>query len=106
MIRRACQNWLSRHRNPVSLALHAVGIPATVAGVVLVLAQPAYWLLAAGLFVGGYALQFLGHAIEGNRSGEELLLRRLLRRDPPGHPVDRQPDASTAPADDRSSHRR
>jgi hypothetical protein len=32
------------------------------------------------MFVGGYALQFLGHLIEGNRSGEEMLVRRLAGR--------------------------
>ncbi len=31
------------------------------------------------MFVGGYALQFIGHIIEGNISGEEMLIRRLLR---------------------------
>ena len=31
-------------------------------------------------FVGGYALQLLGHLVEGNRSGEEVLLRRLTGR--------------------------
>ncbi len=36
-----------------------------------------YWL-AGGLFVGGYAVQFLGHIIEGNQSGEEMLIRRLF----------------------------
>ena len=31
------------------------------------------------MFIGGYALQFIGHIIEGNRSGEEMFVRRLLR---------------------------
>ena len=35
---------------------------------------------AAGLFVGGYLLQFLGHAIEGNDAGEVVLIKRLLGR--------------------------
>ncbi len=55
-----------------------LGIPATVAGVVAAIGGR--WLVGVVLFVGGYALQFVGHAIEGNRSGEELLLRRLLKR--------------------------
>jgi hypothetical protein len=71
-------NWLSRHRNPVSFWMHMVGVPMTVAAVVV--AVMGYVLAGVGLFVAGYALQFLGHAIEGNRSGEEMLVRKLLRR--------------------------
>ena len=56
-----------------------MGIPAcfVVAPVLLVLML---WLLAAAFFIGGYALQFIGHLVEGNRSGEEMLLRRLIGR--------------------------
>lgn len=36
------------------------------------------WRWAAGFFVGGYALQFLGHAVEGNDAGEWVLIKRLL----------------------------
>ena len=72
------RRWLARHRNPTNFLLHLAGIPATV------LAVPAavlgHWLIAAGLFVGGYALQFLGHIVEGSRSGEEELLRKILAR--------------------------
>jgi uncharacterized membrane protein YGL010W len=73
----AWENWKSRHRNPTNFWIHMVGIPASfVAAPVMLLLQE--WLLAAVLFVAGYALQFLGHLVEGNRSGEELLIRRLL----------------------------
>jgi hypothetical protein len=74
------EKWLSRHRNPASFWLHMLGIPAcfVVAPILLILGQ---WVPAAAMFVGGYAMQFLGHLIEGNRSGEEMLLRRLLRLD-------------------------
>ena len=72
-------NWRKRHRNTTSFYLHMMGIPACflAAPVMLVLRQ---WLLAAVLFVAGYLLQFIGHLVEGNRSGEEMLLRRLLGR--------------------------
>lgn len=76
-------NWMERHRNPVSFWLHMLGIPMTVLAVVLVIIDWRCWLLATSLFVAGYALQFVGHAIEGNRSGEEMLLRRLLSRSKP-----------------------
>jgi len=55
-----------------------LGIPAgfVVTPVLLVLK---YWILAAIFFVAGYALQIIGHLVEGNRSGEEMFFRRLLR---------------------------
>ncbi|MFB3892866.1 MAG: DUF962 domain-containing protein [Phycisphaerae bacterium] len=73
-------NWRRRHQNPISFWLHMVGIPAcfVAAPVLLVLRQ---WWAALACFVGGYILQFVGHWVEGNRSGEEMLLRRLLRVD-------------------------
>jgi uncharacterized membrane protein YGL010W len=72
-------NWRRRHRNRANLYLHVLGIPAcfVAAPVLLVLRQ---WMLAAAVFVAGYALQFLGHLVEGNRSGEEQLVRRILSR--------------------------
>ena len=80
---RALESWLQRHRHPGSLALHAVGIPAVVAGFVVLgvsLTDPiphvGWWF--AGLFAGGYALQFIGHAIEGNDAGELILVKKLL----------------------------
>lgn len=80
---KAFENWFQRHRHPVSLALHAVGIPAVVAGFGVLgvsAAKPiphvGWWF--AGLFAGGYALQFIGHAIEGNDAGELILVKKLL----------------------------
>ena len=72
-------NWLRRHRNRTSLCLHAMGIPACFAAAPILLCFRQWW--AAGIcFVGGYVLQIVGHVIEGNRSGEEMFLRRLLGR--------------------------
>jgi hypothetical protein len=72
------RNWLSRHRNPTNFLLHVAGVP------MMILAIPSalmgYWLLAVGMLLGSYALQLLGHVVEGNRSGEEELLRKLLKR--------------------------
>ncbi len=72
-------NWRKRHCNPVSFWLHMLGIPMcfVVAPVMLIFQR---WWLAMAMFLGGYALQFIGHLIEGNRSGEEMLIRRLLGR--------------------------
>ena len=78
-MRDAIANWRKRHRNGTSFWLHMVGIPAcfVAAQAMLVLQR---WWLALVLFVAGYALQFIGHLVEGNRSGEEMLVRRLLGR--------------------------
>ncbi len=58
-------NWIERHRDPRSFALHLFGIPGTILGVLL---MPIYLMLmsitlfgfALILFLGGYGLQFLG----------------------------------------------
>ncbi|MDD5555702.1 MAG: DUF962 domain-containing protein [bacterium] len=73
--------WAERHRRPLNLALHAAGIPLTIAALPLLLAGRIAF--AAALFLSGYALQFVGHAVEGNKAGEQILVERLLRRRPP-----------------------
>ncbi len=77
MIKQWTKNWTLRHQHQVSLALHIVGIPACFVAAPILLIM-GLWLWAIGAFIGGYALQFIGHAIEGNQSGEEMLLRRIL----------------------------
>ena len=74
-----------RHQDRTSFVLHMIGIPMTIAAVVLLivcmLTGAAVWLWpAAGLFVVGYALQFVGHAFEGNDAGEMILIKKLLGR--------------------------
>lgn len=76
MVRRALENWMLRHQNRTSFWLHMVGIPMTLVGVGLACAQLWWW--AIGLFVAGYALQFIGHAIEGNDAGELILVKKML----------------------------
>jgi hypothetical protein len=79
MILKSYRNWRRRHLNRLSFALHLVGILAcfVVAPTLLVLG---WGWLAGGAFVAGYLLQFLGHWVEGSRSGEGMLIRRLLGR--------------------------
>jgi uncharacterized membrane protein YGL010W len=73
------KDWFARHRNRTSLLLHAIGIPLTIAAiVVLFLPPPGGWLPAVILFVVGYALQFIGHGIEGNDAGEIIIFKKLL----------------------------
>ena len=73
---RILANWMERHQHPVSFALHIVGIPMTVIAVGFLLFQ--WWWTAATLFVIGYLIQFIGHAIEGNDAGELILVKKLL----------------------------
>jgi|GEM_PF-1145004 len=75
----AWRNWRSRHRHPANFALHAAGVPACFLAAPP-LALLGFWAAAAMSFALGYAAQLVGHAVEGNRSGEEMLLRRLLGR--------------------------
>ncbi len=53
------------HTNPWNRALHAIGIPAILSGIVLLALL--HWRLGLALFVGGWILLFLGHRIEGNK---------------------------------------
>ena len=75
--------WLARHRGTVTFALHMIGIPPTILGVLLIpvylsLASVNIFLLALAMFVGGFLIQFLGHALEGTDPGEIILLKRKL----------------------------
>lgn len=85
MAKRWIENWLERHQHPVSFWLHMVGIPATIAAVIVAVINTieADWgrlWIAAWLFLGGYVLQWIGHVIEGNDMGEVIVVKRLLNR--------------------------
>lgn len=78
-------NWLERHQHPVSLILHVIGIPLTILAVALAgwqLSESRWdlWYRPAGLFLGGYFLQWIGHRIEGNDMGELILIKKALNR--------------------------
>ena len=75
-MRRILANWLERHQHPVSFWLHMVGIPMTVVGVGFWIARDLWTGLA--LFVGGYGLQWVGHAIEGNDVGEIIPIKKMF----------------------------
>jgi len=79
------QNWRARHQHPVSRILHYIGIPLTIAAVVLALVQLAawrwdLWWRPVVLLALGYLLQFIGHRLEGNDVGEVILVKKLLGR--------------------------
>lgn len=76
-------NWRERHRHPISLALHVIAIPLLVLAGVLVVIQLiegawALWWRPALLLIVSYALQWIGHVVEGNDMGEVIVIKRLL----------------------------
>jgi len=75
--------WIARHRNPISFVLHMVGIPPTILGVLLIpiytpLLSVPLFLFALTIFVGGFLIQFLGHALDGSDPGEIIMVKRWL----------------------------
>lgn len=71
------KNYLERHQHPGNQFLHLIGLPITFALPVYFLVHH-HWQWALGAFLAGYALQFLGHAIEGNDAGETIVVKKLL----------------------------
>lgn len=79
------RSWRERHQHPVNLVLHVVGIPLTIAAVVLAGWQLAewrwdLWYRPVVVLAAGYGLQWLGHRIEGNDMGEVIVVRRWRGR--------------------------
>ncbi len=69
---RSSEEWVSQyatsHQNPVNRLCHTLGIPLIVVSLVAGVAAIVFhwlWVYAAGLFVFGWILQFIGHAFEG-----------------------------------------
>jgi len=57
-------NYKSKHQHPLNRLSHSIGIP------LIVFAVPVFffnWRWALAMFVVGWILQFVGHAIEGNQ---------------------------------------
>lgn len=58
------ENYKAKHQHPLNRMTHNVGIP------MIVVSLPLFfwdWRWALALFVVGWVLQFIGHAIEGNQ---------------------------------------
>lgn len=77
VFRRIAHNYLERHRNRASQCLHLLGIPLSFVVSVVFLIRHEWWWAGAA-FLGGYVLQFVGHAIEGNDAGELIVIKKLL----------------------------
>lgn len=78
MIRGFLKNYLPRHRNRVNQGFHLIGVPLTFVGTPLTIVAGAdlWWTVVC--FVGGYLLQFAGHAVEGNDAGEVIFVKKML----------------------------
>ena len=57
-------NYKAKHQHPLNRLSHSIGIPLIVISLPLFLFN---WRWAVALFVLGWILQFVGHAIEGNQ---------------------------------------
>jgi len=77
MIARIYKSWAVRHVHPLNYTLHLLGIPMTVAGGVCFFFS--FWIWGILLTVVGFALQVLGHRIEGSEMGEWLLIKKIFR---------------------------
>jgi uncharacterized membrane protein YGL010W len=58
------ENYKAKHQHPLNKLTHSIGIP------LIVLSLPLFffnWRWALALFIFGWILQFVGHAIEGNQ---------------------------------------
>jgi uncharacterized membrane protein YGL010W len=80
------ESYRAKHRHPLNRLTHSIGIPMIVLSLPLIFFN---WRWALLLSVAGWALQFLGHFIEGNQPaffrnpiylivGPLWLLRRAL----------------------------
>ena len=57
-------NYKAKHQHPLNRLTHSIGIP------MIVISLPLFffnWRWALVLFIVGWILQFVGHAIEGNQ---------------------------------------
>ena len=66
--------WIARyetsHRNSVNRICHTIGIPLIVVSILMAAAGlfiAGLWPWALGLFIAGWALQFVGHIFEGKK---------------------------------------
>jgi uncharacterized membrane protein YGL010W len=64
MTNSSIENYKSKHRHPLNRLSHTIGIPMVVVSLPLFFLS---WRWALASFVVGWVLQFIGHAIEGNR---------------------------------------
>ncbi len=99
MLSRFLTNYIQRHTHPLNQLLHLVGVPLTFVVTIVLINQGTAWWWPVVSFFGGYLLQFIGHAIEGNDAGEVVLVKKWLGRSfrefaPGRDPVGQRAEAS------------
>ena len=69
---RSWDEWVTQyarsHQHPLNRFCHTFGIPLIALSIplfIVALAVPGFWRVPLAMFVVGWILQFLGHAIEG-----------------------------------------
>jgi uncharacterized membrane protein YGL010W len=69
---RSWESWIAEysagHQNAVNRLCHTAGIPLIALSILLtplLIFRPTGWKALAAMFVGGWILQFIGHAFEG-----------------------------------------
>lgn len=72
------RDYIERHSHPVNALLHLVGVPAALYGLVRLLGGAPF--AGVGWLAVGYALQWMGHRVQGNEVGEWMLLKALASR--------------------------
>ena len=101
MIRRFIDNYLPRHTPTLNRGLHAIGVPLSFIVAPAAAIAGADWYWHVGSFIGGYVLQFAGHAIEGNDAGEVVFVKKIL-----GMPyTEYAPGANSSSCEDYSDDR-
>ena len=80
MLERFFTNYIQRHTHPLNRLLHLLGVPLALIVTVVLVYRGDPWWWSVSSFVSGFALQFLGHAIEGNDAGEVVLVKKWLGR--------------------------
>jgi len=58
------EQYKAKHQHPLNRLTHSIGIPMIVLSLPVVFFS---WRWGLGLFIVGWAFQFLGHIIEGNQ---------------------------------------
>ena len=69
---RSWDDWIEEyaegHQHPMNRLTHSIGIPMIAVSVLLVIPSffvSGLWMVALGLFIVGWVLQFIGHYFEG-----------------------------------------
>ncbi|MCD6459295.1 DUF962 domain-containing protein [bacterium] len=72
------KTWLYRHKYPVDIVLHIIGIPMTFAAGIIVI--KGYYLYGILCFIFGYVFQYIGHVIEGSEMGELMIIQNIFKK--------------------------